>query len=83
MNVYTRFGFEVSIVARCDDYGEELPFVHIEYKDTLPPTKTVPIWELRTEGGLAALIALAEAAPLAGCTGKHDERVAKAALGGI
>lgn len=77
MAIYTRFGAEVEIRYRCDDYETaDDPCVHFAYierpNDDL---RTVPIWELRADGGAVEITEAAEAAPFAHCTGKHERTI--------
>lgn len=66
----TRFGTEVQIAARCDDY-EQSGGVHIIEPGGFNPRSTFT-YELRADGGLPEIERWANLAPLAGCTGKHE-----------
>ena len=86
MAIYSKFGDEVEIRYRCDDFDEMgdsgTVFVHIAYMDDLNgDLATVPTWELRADGGINTIMEAANAAPIAHCTGKHGERVVGALRG--
>lgn len=76
MAIFTKFGDEVEIRYRCDDFDERgdsgTLFVHIAYvSEPNADLDTVPTWELRADGGINTIMDAANAAPIAHCTGKH------------
>lgn len=83
--IRTRFGSEVEIRYRCDDYSEDNDdgtlFVHAFYVEhpKMDPL-IIPTWELRAKGGANYIAKVAAAAPIAHCTGKHEGDVARTGL---
>lgn len=72
MAIYTRFGREVEIRYRCDDFDieREVGWVHV-FDAQDQGVDTVPVWELRADGGINTIMEAALAAPVAHCTGQH------------